>query len=363
MALKNKKNYCLFLFEIIACMFVVFVHAEFPGMFGVILKDIGRFAVPFFFSVSGYFLYKEGISKDDIRKKLSRRIIRISILALVSGLTYFILNICIHYDDLGNYFRFTFNSENVICLVLFNRPLLSEHNWFLLALLASYIFIYIFPKLFLNKNFLYVFVFLAVFVYIFELVHSRWNPETIYGIRLTNIVLYRNWYFTGISYISIGILLSMSKDRLNKVPLSVAIVGLLVSFALKICEGYIIFKYLDVQMPFFIFDGLLVFFIYVLAIKKPDIFSNCPFLNIRGNWTMYVYVFHPAFTLIYKDAIRRNYWPSEPPVALNWLLPIAVLIVSVAFALFINWLINLVNDKIKERGNRSFIIDYIFYIK
>ncbi len=346
---KNKKNYCLFLFEILACMLVVFVHADFPGMFGNIMRDIGRFAVPFFFSISGYFLYKEGITKEDIRKKLSRRIIRISILALVSGLTYFILNLCIHYDDLGNYFYFTFSSENIVCLLLFNRPLLSEHNWFLIALLFSYIFIYIFPKLFLDKNFLYVFVSLAVFVYIFELFHSRWNPETIYGIRLTNLVIYRNWYFTGISYISIGILLSMSKDRLKRAPLSVAIIGLLASFALMICEGHIILKYLDVHMPFFIFNGFLVFFIYVLANKKPDLFSNSRFLNIKGNWTMYVYIFHPAFVLIYKEAIRRNYSPIEVPEYLNWILPVAVLIVSVLFALLINFIVNMVNSRITSK--------------
>ena len=346
---KNKKNYCLFLFEIITCMLVVFVHAEFPGMFGLVLKDVGRFAVPFFFSISGYFLYKEGITKEDIRKKLSRRLIRISILAVVSGLTFLILNICTHYDDLGNYFRFTFSSENIVCLLLFNRPLISEHNWFLIALIFSYLFIYLFPRLFLDKNFLYIFVSIAVFAYIFELTHSRWNPETIYGIRLTNLVIYRNWYFTGISYISVGILLSMSKDRLKKVPLPVAIVGLFISLALMICEGHIILKYLGVNMPFYIFYGLMVFFIYVLANKKPDLLSNSPLLNIKGNWTMYVYIFHPAFVLIYKETIRRNFTPDQISNTFKWFYPIIVLVASIALALLFNYLVNLVNDKINSK--------------
>ena len=55
-AAQNKQyNYCLDFMKGIACLFVVWMHCEFPGKTGVIVQAISRFCVPFFFMVSGYF--------------------------------------------------------------------------------------------------------------------------------------------------------------------------------------------------------------------------------------------------------------------------------------------------------------------
>jgi hypothetical protein len=51
-------NYCLDCLKGIACIFVVFMHCEFPGMLGTAVQAISRFCVPFFFMVSGYFCFR-----------------------------------------------------------------------------------------------------------------------------------------------------------------------------------------------------------------------------------------------------------------------------------------------------------------
>uniref|UniRef100_UPI003FA49461 acyltransferase family protein n=1 Tax=Enterocloster clostridioformis TaxID=1531 RepID=UPI003FA49461 len=38
-----------------ACIAVVLIHYNFPGYLGIIIKTLSRFAVPFFFGVSGYY--------------------------------------------------------------------------------------------------------------------------------------------------------------------------------------------------------------------------------------------------------------------------------------------------------------------
>ena len=48
-------NYCLDFVKGLACIFVVLMHCEFPGVTGVAVQAISRFCVPFFFMVSGYF--------------------------------------------------------------------------------------------------------------------------------------------------------------------------------------------------------------------------------------------------------------------------------------------------------------------
>ena len=51
-------NYCLDYLKGIACIFVVFMHCEFPDMLGTAVQAISRFCVPFFFMVSGYFCFR-----------------------------------------------------------------------------------------------------------------------------------------------------------------------------------------------------------------------------------------------------------------------------------------------------------------
>lgn len=38
----------------IACIFVILIHCTFPGIVGEMLRAIARFAVPLFFTVTGY---------------------------------------------------------------------------------------------------------------------------------------------------------------------------------------------------------------------------------------------------------------------------------------------------------------------
>lgn len=61
MAEKAKRNYCLDFIKGIACICVVFMHCEFPGILGIVIQCVSRFCVPFFFMVSGYFAYKENV--------------------------------------------------------------------------------------------------------------------------------------------------------------------------------------------------------------------------------------------------------------------------------------------------------------
>ena len=56
---QKQYNYCLDFIKGLACIFVVFMHCEFPGKTGTIVQAISRFCVPLFFMVSGYFSYSE----------------------------------------------------------------------------------------------------------------------------------------------------------------------------------------------------------------------------------------------------------------------------------------------------------------
>ena len=53
-------NFCLDFIKGVACVFVVFMHCEFPGIMGIVVQAVSRFSVPLFFMVSGYFCFRSG---------------------------------------------------------------------------------------------------------------------------------------------------------------------------------------------------------------------------------------------------------------------------------------------------------------
>ena len=62
------RNDCLDFLKGLACIFVVFMHCEFPGLLGVIVQCVSRFSVPLFFMVSGYFCFRADGSTNYLRK-------------------------------------------------------------------------------------------------------------------------------------------------------------------------------------------------------------------------------------------------------------------------------------------------------
>lgn len=67
MAIQKQYNYNIDFIKGIACMFVVFMHCEFPDIMGTAVQAVSRFCVPFFFMVSGYFCFKPIVVKTELR--------------------------------------------------------------------------------------------------------------------------------------------------------------------------------------------------------------------------------------------------------------------------------------------------------
>ena len=144
-AKNQERYYCLDLFKGIACIFVVFMHCEFPGKLGTIVQAISRFCVPFFFMVSGYFCYSES-HKVEYFKKIKH----IAIITLCTFIFYTILALVFERD-------ISVTSKEVIDWLLFNDPIIIVGQmWFLFALLYVYVVFALIEKLNLTKYTLYI---------------------------------------------------------------------------------------------------------------------------------------------------------------------------------------------------------------
>ena len=141
--MKKKRNEALNVLEGVACICVVMLHCSFPGDVGRILYGVSRFAVPLFFAVSGYFVYSEEWAK--VRRTLPDKGKHIAVLFLGTEILYFIWHILrpflIHGNFMGaaEWLAAEFTTKNILDFIIFQKTLIGDVSWFLVALLMCYL--------------------------------------------------------------------------------------------------------------------------------------------------------------------------------------------------------------------------------
>ena len=146
-AVKTRNN-AMDLVKVFAALFVVLIHFPFPGITGNILKAEGRFAVLFFFMISGFFCVKPG--EKFVPKVLKRKIWHIAAIYFAAAALYLIYN-CVS-GGLGfineRFSDLSVTRYSLVRYLVFNDPILTHsHLWFLLALIYSYLLFFAVAKI------------------------------------------------------------------------------------------------------------------------------------------------------------------------------------------------------------------------
>lgn len=207
----KQQNLSLELTKLIAACFVVFVHAPFPGKLGEIVVCLGRFAVPFFFAVSGYFSL--GIDRTRIRKRtvhiLNLHLIT-AVLCVAMGCILRIGNI----QDLLYYLRWeTLPDANewIRLLILQENPY-GGHLWFLSSLLLCYGVLWGYETFWEGESgktgplYRAAFALFAIFCAMSMLVKME-------GVQVP-FKAYRNGWFMGIPMFTMGMFLREYQERI-----------------------------------------------------------------------------------------------------------------------------------------------------
>ena len=359
--LSGGKNYCLNFFQALACCLIVFLHARFPGynvpvQFGFIMRAIARFGVPLFFIISGFFLFKENLTKEETRAKLKKRILHIGGLALFSLTLYFIIYICINSFGknaigAGAYLKRVFTWQTIVQFIFLNNSFhFFPHCWFLLAMLTSYLIIYAFPNLFIkNKWFVYVLSSLLAVVVIFRLIVAKYDPVW-FGVRPHTDFFYRSWYANALLFMSLGIVLKRNIKKLVEIPKQATLAILIASFPLMVLERWFAKAVCNADPSYLFTDILCSVNMIVFAMQHPTLFSNFKLLNLEGSWTTYVYIFHPALIKLVKWFMKAV---KAPQKLIDWLYPVVVLILAVALAILFSLLISKLFAFIKTQKQKK----------
>ena len=321
-----KKNNTLELLKLFASYMVVFIHVVFPGKMGSVVDSLARFAVPFFFLVSGFYSYK--ITYEKIKK----RIINIFNLIIISSVCYgvctmvfntIVLLIDGNTEGIASLFSNFFSFTAIANLIFFSVPLSSLHLWYLFAILYVYVIFYFATKFKVSDK--------IIFIISFSLLGL--NIMLGEGLSLFKVVLpahiVRNFWITGIPFFALGLFVKKYEHKFYKMPNSLIFISLIAG----ICECILCSHYVR-NNELYIGSLFILFAIVCIFIKYSDIQYPSFLTNLEGCST-YIYIFHIAISTA-LEAIYTLFWiDTDFPMILKFIHPVLVCVVSTAFAYFI----------------------------
>lgn len=302
----------------IACIAVILIHIQFPGTVGFTVRQVCRFAVPFFFLVSGFFFLKTDKQLEATARKLRHAIF------LFLGAMAFHLVICvlgIGGGPLRSYIREFLQTPQLLNFFVSNPPYRWTHLWFLGALVYIYLFALIW---FGNGKRLWsaapIGAVLLVGTMAFQefaeyLPFSPMIP--VVGVRFCVLFVFR-----ALPFFLLGVWIRTKEDAIRAIRLPTPwLVIIIISGAiLAVIEAK-----LTVNSQFYIGNYLMVAGMFLWAIRNP-VTGYRPINYIGENLSIYVYVIHIAVGKWINDIIRHAGIASCPSIF--WITPLLVILFS-----------------------------------
>ena len=326
-------NYCLDFITGLACIFVVLMHCEFPGVTGVAVQAISRFCVPFFFMVSGYFCFRPLMQLADsknvvhvngvgwrnslIIKKKVPHIAKITLYATLFYIAFLLLQQALFHNQ-----DFSVSKVQVISWLILNKPfVIAGHLWFLFALLYAYVFYGLLER-FNLRNFAYI---LAAGLFVVYICLAQ--GAHLAGFYVPN-PFYRNWLVEAFPFFMLGHWVHENQDRINisnKVLITIVIITTLLCWV----ERWIMGRDFGVN----IVTIPQVFALFVYGVKNPTRHEGAV-QRMGRDCSMMVYIIHIAIWVI-LDGLYKYIGIAENLPAL-YMKPILVVVLSILFALLFN---------------------------
>ena len=312
---KKQYNYCLDWIKGIACIFVVFLHCEFPGVLGIAVQAISRYCVPFFFMVSGYYCYRNSPMDLSERKRKVLHILKITVYASL----FYILFALLQYWIWGDV-SLSVTAKDAVVFALFNQmKVIVSQMWFLWALLYVYI-IYMWlggANFYKNNSVIITIVCLLLYISLAQGLHVA-------GIKVPNFI-YKNWLIEGLGFFTLGYVLHQYNDRI-KASNGTLLIVFVVFTLLSLVERFLLGR--DFGVNICSIPQVIALFLY--GVNNPEKHKGA-IQELGKNCSMFVYILHPFVW----HSLERVYSAThiENNMLALYLLPIFVLGITILLSI------------------------------
>lgn len=278
---KELRNHSIDLLKFILAYQVVMLHCNQAPV--SISRPIVDSAVPCFFMISGFFINQT--DKACYEKKLTKAIKKIFYIScwsfiLCSANDFYRL---IFSHEIGNFTR-----ESFMTFLFFNENPFAFHLWYIAAYLYVLVFFWLLHKFGVRVKAGWV-IALWLLGVVIALLYLQ-----IFG---KNIEYYyiRNFFFEGIPFFGIGLLLSQKVRWVGKTPLW----GIVLTLAFIIILAIIVKSHEKYNISTYFFSGIIALFTLVLFLKiqinEPNYLTK-----IGKEDGLYIYIFHPFIMNLLK---------------------------------------------------------------
>lgn len=197
---------------------------------GFVIDAISRFAVPFFFMVSGYYSYFK--DKNKALNKYKSRTAKLIKLLIISNVIYFIYFLITNQINFQNLYLSIFNIKNIFNVLFLNVSPTAIHLWFLQALIYCYIIYTVLIKT--NESNLTKFFPLLLIISLFI---GEFSQKLGFTFPPT---FYRNFLLMGLPFFTLGYMIN-DKDGMINIFSNLSLSKLLIfSLLLTIFESIIL---------------------------------------------------------------------------------------------------------------------------
>lgn len=329
----------------LACVSVVLIHYGFAAEYkwlGDVIKVMCRWAVPFFFAVSGYFLLSNGVLTAE---RLIKKIKHITKILFWSGFFYavfvFIWNLFISHISSAEFVAMRLTAPKIVRFIVINQPFYCLPLWFLLALFYCYFF--------------------SIFFLCDRIKICKWIVASFAGVLLIGMCLSQEFYkvlgfypylqipgtkermnlnclfiFRALPFFLFGVFFRLMENRLRSlvIPSFIYVAIAVMGCGISVWEHY----FIGVTSQFYCGSYLTAASLFMLAICKPN--WKCPWLEFIGReLSLYVYVFHVAVAMVYLK-IASNVWPARGAL-FELTKPIVVVFLTLLVSFVFNYVIRL----------------------
>lgn len=304
-------NYCMDFLKGIACIFVVFIHVKFPGDVGQAIQAIARFAVPFFFMVSGYYCFRRDYLGVTGGGKKIFHIVRITFFAYL----FYIIVALLDNILLGGSNQFDFSKSHILHVAIYSVPYnVPAQLWFLIALMEVYV-LYLIVDFLQARTIAYVIAALA-FLAMVLLAQGAWMMG-----HSLSADYYRNAWIEGFSFFTLGYFLHDKQDKLN-IGNKTLLIIIFFSVISSIVERFVCGRIFAVHLSTY----FLVTSLFIYAINNSDKHAGV-IQRIGKENSMFVYILHLFFWRYCDKLFHVLGWEDE--MAVLWIRPLIVLSLTI----------------------------------
>ena len=337
---RDSRNAFMDTLRLAASFFVVVLHVPLPGAIGELLKPILRCAVPFFFMVSGYWLF--GGETPALLARLEKRARRAALLLAAGCAAFFAMHIgysvLIARTGFAPALRSVWNLRAALSFFAFNNtdffwPGGAAHLWFLAGLLYALLLLrLLLAAVPLRRLYPLIPVLLAAAVPVAFLAARR-----VADVQERDM-LTRNFLFTGLPCVLAGMWLRQNEQALHRLPAGVAVSLPLYCAALCVIE-----RFTSLHNPFGLARILLAGSLVLLSARFPAFGAGTFLPRFGARYSLMIYIIHYPIATAFKWLAGR----APPALARSG----ALLVFAASLGIAAAW--DICKQKINERHEHS----------